>query len=68
MKLAPVIDLRSPAQVDRYWLTAWRLRMAANPRVRAVNAQLAEWHLQHGVEAVTKTNNVVSIFHRRQAS
>ena len=42
--IAGVIDLRSPSQQESYWRTAWRLRCAANPRIKAANLELAEWH------------------------
>tara|TARA_R110000868_G_scaffold148418_3_gene370366 strand:- start:439 stop:645 length:207 start_codon:yes stop_codon:yes gene_type:complete len=66
--IAGVIDLRSPSQQESYWRTAWRLRCAANPRIKAANLELAEWHKRNELPAAApKRSNVVSMFLRRQA-
>lgn len=44
MRVGAVFDLRSQRITDLWWRTLWRLRLAANPKVKAVNAKLAEWH------------------------
>lgn len=66
--ISGIIDLRSQAQTDAYWRITWRLRCAANPRIKAANLALAEWHKRNDapVEA-PKPSNVVSMFLRRQA-
>lgn len=66
--ISPILDLRSPALVDRYWRTAWRLRLAANSKAKAASLKLAEWHRRNDAPVIQpKRSNVVSMFLRRQA-
>lgn len=44
MRCGPLFDLRSQRITDLWWRTLLRLRLASNPKVKAVNAKLVQWH------------------------
>ncbi|MEQ1580882.1 MAG: hypothetical protein ABL964_09845 [Steroidobacteraceae bacterium] len=66
--ISGILDLRSQSQQDAYWRITWRLRCAANPRIKAANMALAEWHKRNDAPVIQpKRSNVISMFLRRQA-
>lgn len=72
MNVVAINDPRTPAQVDRYWDLQWRMRLAANPRVKAVNQEIDEWHRRIAVTHSRERHSrpvvkVVSLLLRRQA-